>query len=207
MQWQMTIPRVIPTTDFTRRNGLAGRDPRTVFLYEALHGGVFGFAFRQVSSGNFYCTEVYESTTERAICHAVHYALRRKLRFKSEDLRAKLLELAKESGLAGQDQQVIGKTCDLLGNAVGQVINGTHAVVSKQEVHGMKGEIDKARDTTENNSALHAKLQEAEDNVSRLERAYDELTIENNNQKTEILKLQDEIRRLQKGADERIHGA
>ena len=118
--YSMTIPRLIPATEFTRRQGTALRDPRMVFLHEALHGGVFGYQFRQTTTGNFFCIEVFESLVERSIAHGTHYALRRKLRLKSEDMKDKLMTLATSCGITGANEsQVIARVCDALGDAVG----------------------------------------------------------------------------------------
>ena len=119
-QYGITIPRIIPPSEFTRRQGIAGRDPRLVFLHEALHGGAFGFQFRQTASGAFYCVEVFESLIERSIAHGTHFALRRKLRLKSADIQSKVMNLATCCGISGATEtQIITRTCDALGDAVG----------------------------------------------------------------------------------------
>lgn len=200
--YTMTIPRAIPTTDWARKNGLSGRDPRTIFLHEVLQNSVWGYQFRQVASGQFFCLELYESLIERSIAHGVHYVLRRKMRMKADDIREKILAMALRSGInTSTDSQAVSKVCDHLGEAVGNLLMGTHTVVLNDAPARLKQEAQHEV------ARLQAVIAELEQKTLRmdedfrqqrdeLKRQVDQLSEERNALRTESATTTAENRRL-----------
>ena len=200
--YTMTIPRAIPATDWARKNGLAGRDPRTIFLHEVLQNSVWGYQFRQAATGQFFCLELYESLIERSIAHGVHYVLRRKMRLKADDIREKVLAMALRSGInTSTDNQAVSKVCDHLGEAVGNLLAGTHTVVLNDAPARLKQEAQQEV------ARLQAVVAELEQKTLRMDEDYrqqrdelkkqiDQLSEEKNALRTESATATAEIRRL-----------
>jgi len=112
--WRMPLPRVIEKTEWTTKQGLAGKDIAQIKLHTVLNNGMGSYALRLLANGRYMQLEACRSFRESVIIQSLVTHLREKEHDNSIgtkiDIEAIAQGIATEKGLpykTGQDKKKI----------------------------------------------------------------------------------------------------